>query len=293
MFAINHKIYYDFSMRINLKKLASFGVAGNFTGHLEQAGEDKDFIAITTAEENAPKALFPTYFPLKKMNAIIPDFLKIFPFSSRQIIFPKDEEKLQIEPECAVIFDVIWNNNLVEKLLPVCFTASNDCSIRKEGAKKISLKKNWGKCSKGISKQFIALDSFSKGSILDDYRISCFLVRENEVFEYGEESAIKNYSYIYDKLSSWIIDKLNFQEDFGPAENVNRYLNSIDNPQRILVSIGATRYTDFGQKNYLNKGDEAVVFIYPECKYRYDDIKKAALNARKLSGCSILRQKIK
>ena len=50
-------------MNYNLEEMATFGVAGNFTGHLEQAGEAKDFTNIKTKEENAPKAIFPTYIP--------------------------------------------------------------------------------------------------------------------------------------------------------------------------------------------------------------------------------------
>lgn len=78
-------------MNYNLEEMATFGVAGNFTGHLEQAGEAKDFTNIKTKEENAPKAIFPTYIPSK--NILIPEFLKTFPFDSEKIIFPKNEEK--------------------------------------------------------------------------------------------------------------------------------------------------------------------------------------------------------
>ena len=45
-------------MNYNLEEMATFGVAGNFTGHLEQAGEAKDFTNIKTKEENAPKAIY-------------------------------------------------------------------------------------------------------------------------------------------------------------------------------------------------------------------------------------------
>ena len=44
-------------------KICSFGIAGNFTGHLEQAGEAKDFLQVKTLDSNAPKAIFPTYLP--------------------------------------------------------------------------------------------------------------------------------------------------------------------------------------------------------------------------------------
>ena len=82
-----------------------FGVAGNFTGHLEQAGEAIDFKNVKTLEQNAPKAIFPTFLPEIRSNlnsdtSVIPEFLTVFPFDSERIDFPKGEEKLQIEPEC-------------------------------------------------------------------------------------------------------------------------------------------------------------------------------------------------
>ena len=42
-------------MKIDLSKMATFGVAGNFTGHLEQAGEAVDFTNVKTKEAKAPK----------------------------------------------------------------------------------------------------------------------------------------------------------------------------------------------------------------------------------------------
>ena len=258
-----------------------FGVAGNFTGHLEQAGEAADFKNVKTLEQNAPKAIFPTFLPLKQPNSgsdasVIPEFLITFPFDPKHIIFPKGEEKLQIEPECAIIFDATWNGDTLTELKPVSFGASNDCSIRKQGAKKISEKKNWGKCTKGFSENQIAADGFEKGCILDDYRIASFLIRNGEVFDYGENSAVRDYSYIYQKLIHWMLDKFNNQKDEGPAEDIHSYLVATDCPNHIMVSIGATRYTKWGETNFLQNGDKAVVVVYPESKYAPDQIKKMA-----------------
>ena len=258
-----------------------FGVAGNFTGHLEQAGEAIDFKNVRTLEQNAPKAIFPTFLPEKGSNSgqvasVIPDFLKIFPFDSERIDFPKDEEKLQIEPECAIVFDATWDGDTLTGLKPVCFGASNDCSIRKQGAKKISEKKNWGACSKGFSKNQIAADGFEKGCLLDDYRIASFLIRKGEVYDYGENSAVRDYSYIYKKLTDWMLDKFNNQQNEGPAEDIHSYLVAAGRPSRIMVSIGATRYTAWGESNFLQNGDKAVVVVYPESKYTPEQIKKMA-----------------
>ena len=73
-------------MKFDLTKMATFGVAGNFTGHLEQAGEASDFVNVKTKEAIAPKAMFPTYIPFKQSsdkeckNQVTPAFLSKFPF---------------------------------------------------------------------------------------------------------------------------------------------------------------------------------------------------------------------
>ncbi len=278
-------------MLIELQKCACFGVAGNFTGHLEQAGEDKDFTKVKTAEANAPKAVFPTYMP--HIGPHTPEFLGVFPFDDYSIIFPKGEQKLQIEPECAIVFDVEWQGEEVKALKPLVFGASNDCSIRKQGATKISQKKNWGPASKGFATNHIKIDSFALGGILDRYRIASFLVRDGKAYPYGEDSAVKDYSYFYGKLNEWLIDKLNHQQDEGPAENINLYLNEALRPQRIMVSVGATRYTPFGQENFLQIGDLALVVLYPGDVYTKEDIiHRAQVDNLEEDDISVLRQEI-
>lgn len=271
------------------KSVATFGVAGNFTGHLEQAGEAADFVNVQTKEEHAPKAVFPTYIPQKegteqqnltKGAGGTPDFLHVFPFSSDKIQFPKGEQKLQIEPECAILFSAAWRGGKITALEPIFFGASNDCSIRKPGAKKISVKKNWGANSKGFSAHAIRLDSFSEEGSIHDYRIASFLVRNGEVFDYGEDSRIRDYSYVYKKLSDWLIDRLNNQKDEGPAEDISGYLRQADCPKRILISIGATRYTPYGETTFLKDGDKAVVVLYPETAYSHEEIRICVKESR-------------
>lgn len=257
------------------KTIPSFGVAGNFTGHLEQAGEAVDFKNVITKETNAPKAIFPTYLPKTENTTLTPEFLSAFPFDSEKIIFPKGEQKVQIEPECALIFKAEWKDNNLINLKPLVFGASNDCSIRKEGAKKISLKKNWGESSKGFSKNLIPVNSFDENGILNDYRIASFLIRNGKTYVYGEDSAVRNYSYIYEKLINWMLEKFNSQKDEGPAEDIHSYLIEANYPEYIMVSIGATRYSDWGEHNFLQNGDKAIVVVYPESKYSPAQILKA------------------
>lgn len=262
----------------HLRSIPCFGVAGNFTGHLEQAGEAVDFTRVKAAA-GAPKALFPTYIPGGRHEGV-PEFLSVFPFDEYRLIFPKLGEEsfnLQIEPECALIADVKWDNFVVTEIKPFAFAASNDCSIRRKGAKKISEKKNWGPSSKGLGANLIAIDEFKKGGILDRYRIASFLLRDGEAFDYGEDSAVCDYSYFYDTLLDWCVDKINNQADEGPAENIGKYMVAADCPKQIMISVGATRYTDYGQHNFLQNGDRSVVVVYPEDVYSHDDIAKRAI----------------
>lgn len=282
-------------MKIDLSKMATFGVAGNFTGHLEQAGEAVDFTNVKTKEAKAPKAVFPTFIPNLKEGdvAVTPRFLGVFPFNSNTIIFPHGEQKLQIEPECAIVCNITWKEGKVVALEPVVFGASNDCSIRKDGAKKISQKKNWGKASKGFSDNAIAIDSFDEKGILNRYRIASFLVRDGKVNPYGEDSAVRDYSYIYGTLIDWLIEKFNSQKDEGPAEPICEYLKESGYPEKVMVSVGATRYTEYGEKNFLQEGDLAVVVVYPEDKYSKEDIIKGVENnSLNDDAVSVLAQKV-
>lgn len=284
-------------------RIPTFGVAGNFTGHLEQAGEAADFANVKTKEANAPKAIFPTYVP-RGSGSAVPDFLHTFPFDRDVIIFPRGEQKLQIEPECALIFDATWEGTRLVDLKPVCFGASNDCSIRKEGAKKISQKKNWCHASKGFMPSIAFNGDFNSISLINNYRIASFLVRDGKAYQYGEDSAVRDYSYIYEKLISWMLEKFNNQINESPAEDIHSYLVAAGCPEQIMVSIGATRYTAWGETNFLQADDEAVVVVYPET-YNFEQIKQmveagnaagalanAAGTGSAAAGISILRQKI-
>ncbi|PJG60127.1 DUF5718 family protein [Aeromonas cavernicola] len=249
------------------------GVAGNFAGHLEQAGEASDFVAVLVRDTSAPKALFPCYVP----THVGP--LGHFPFSSDTILLPSsaasEAEKVQIEPEVALWCDLVYQGTQVVAIIPRAFAAYNDCSIRRPHANKISEKKNWGSASKGLAANLLPLSGFSVGCELDDYRIACYLERAGELIAYGIDSAALDYSYFHGKLLDWAIDKFNHQQDEGPAEHMQGLLAQAGYPSQALISIGATRYTPFGESHFLKPGDTACVVVYPGSRYREADIREA------------------
>lgn len=271
-----------------LKNTLCLGVAGNFAGHLEQAGETPDFVHVATDHNTAPKGLFPYYIPDQ------PGLIGGFPLSSSEIRYPQnlaDNAHLQAEPEVCALFNVSYEHGQVVDLTPKAFAVFNDCSIRKPGAKKISEKKNWGAATKGISEEFIALSNFEPGCELDSFHIASFLKRDGVFHAYGKDSSVLTYSYFHQQLKTWMIDKLNHQTDFGPLEDLNQIIKDADYPAQILVSLGATTYTTFGETVFLQPGDEVFFYAYDASQNTAEDV-YAHLSGTlsSLNNCSILHQ---
>jgi hypothetical protein len=255
------------------------GIAGNFALHLVQAGELEDFKDIITAEEAAPKGMFAFYLPLPKnplseANLTANKMLTIYPLSSDTIYLPKKAVNIQAEPEVGLICDLEYTAGKLSKITPTYFGAYNDCSIRVAGASKISDKKNWGENSKGLSDELLAIDKFEDGGVMDNYSICSFLRRDGELHAYGEDVELSGYSYFYEKLTDWMLNQITTQEDFGPLEPLEEYIVTCEHPKEAIISIGATRYTEYGEKTFLRHGDEVLVVLYNRKTTTLKDVKK-------------------
>lgn len=311
----------------DLQTLFGFGVAGNFAGHLEQAGEAADFVGIGEHQPEAPKGIFPWYAPRPEDAAAgagkvadaeervpasqlseadwapgadgIPAFLRTFPISADRVVRPAgDEVNLQIEPEVGLIARVAYDpdSGAATALQPVAIGAFNDCSIRRAGAQKISHKKNWGAASKGLAPVLLPLDSLDPDGPTATYRLACFLRRDGDTHVYGIDSALPDYSYYGDTLLDWIVERLAGQQGApdSPLEPVGAYLRAAGNPEHVLIGIGATRYTPFGGTTFLDVGDDAIVVVY-DAAQTDAGVVEAAVRAGgedALPGASVLRQRV-
>ncbi|BBY18964.1 DUF5718 family protein [Mycolicibacterium litorale] len=237
-----------------------FGVAGNFAGHLEQAGEAADFVNVTS-EGTAPKGIFPWYAPG------VGGQLGQFPLSHDRIALPASGEplNLQIEPEVGLACRVVWDGDTVVTLEPFALGAFNDCSIRRPGAAKISDKKNWGTDSKGVAAQFFEISDLTPDGPTATLRLVCFL-RDADGHEhaYGVDSPLLGYSYYGEVLLDWVVERLAHQKGSPdtPLEDVGGLMVAAGRPEHVLIGIGATRYTELGESTYLQPGDEAIVRVY-------------------------------
>jgi len=265
---------------MKLENAICLGVAGNFANHLEQAGELEDFKNVLTETANAPKGIFPFYLPGQD------NFLGIYPIDTETLILPNDDANAQVEPEIAILFEIIYDKKKdVVDLLAKKFTVFNDCTIRKEGAEKISEKKSWGEMSKGIGDKWIDIDKFEEGGVMDNYHLCSFVKRDGIIYAYGVDAPLLGYSYFYTRLKKWLIDKMNTQKDFGPLEDISQLLKTCNYPKEAFISIGATAYEDFGEQNYLQNGDDVYVIAY--------DIHNDTSNFSPSGSKVVLHQKIK
>ena len=278
------------------KKFLGLGIAGNFALHLEQAGELEDFKNIITADEAAPKGMFPFYLPKEEQEGTplrAKEILHTYPLSTSNIKLPDSTTNVQAEPEVALICDLEYSGGKLSKITPTYFGAYNDCSLRMAGADKISDKKNWGEDSKGLSNTLIKIDKFSENGIMDRYRICSFLRRDGEVHAYGEDVELIGYSYFHEKLLDWMLNQITTQEDFGPLESLEEYIMACGNPKEAIISIGATRYTSYGESTFLKLSDEVIIVVYDATKNSSSDILKCAKdNSYDITTMSVLAQKV-
>ncbi len=274
---------------IDLREAAGVGVAGNFAGHLEQAGEAADFARVAAVDATAPKGIFPWYMPH------FSGFLGEYPVSPDRLLLPdaSGNHHLQIEPEVGVVFATRYDGDRVCALTPVALGAFNDCSIRRANAAKISHKKNWGPCSKGLG-PLMPVGDLEPGGGLAGLRIASFLRRDGEAHAYGIDSAAADYSYAGATLVDWIVDRLVHQagSDDTPLEPVGDYLALAGRPGHLVVGIGATRYTPLGEATFLDAGDESVVVVYDARIHAPDAVARAVAEGREhgLDAASALTQ---
>jgi len=248
----------------DMRSWFGFGVAGNFAGHLEQAGEAADFVNVTS-EGEAPKGIFPWYAPGSDGP------LGQFPLSHDAILLPESPEtastpfNLQIEPEVGLACHVSWQGDTVAELRPFALGAFNDCSIRRPGARKISDKKNWGPASKGVAAQFFDVGDLTPDGPTSTLRLVCNLrTADGNEHGYGVDSPLLGYSYYGEVLLDWVTERLANQKGAAetPLEDVGALMVAAGHPSTVLIGIGATRYTTLGESTFLQPGDEAIVRVY-------------------------------
>lgn len=276
----------------DLRSTFCFGVAGNFAGHLEQAGEAADFVKVEAAGQ-MPKGIFPWYVPGSATQ------LGTFPLSSSMLAIPAPTADaappVQIEPELGVLCEVVHGDaGELVRLVPRWIAAFDDCSLRRPGERKISDKKNWGAASKGLATTVFEVAGLEPDGDLASLRLACFLRRGSETRAYGVDSAVATYTLSGEPLLEWLVDRLRQQRDTGdtPLEDVGALLDQCPAGTNVLVGVGATRYEPYGESTFVEPGDEAIVVLYDSAAHPAAQIAELVGERRddELNRASVLRR---
>lgn len=73
---------------------------------------------------------------------------------------------------------------------------------------------------------------------------------------------MSDYSYCYEQLISWLIEQLNTQKNEGALHNLTKLIGEAGYPKRMLISLGSSRYTKYGEEHQLQSGDELCAVLY-------------------------------
>jgi len=250
-------------------RCCGIGVAGNVAGHMAQAGEANP----SEPPHNKPAAIFAYYMPQGPFTVSDEHAqrkrLQHFPVTYAVIEYPKlpGASNVQVEPELGLYVDIVYSQDgsRVERLVPRRVAAFNDCSIRSlEGANKLSMKKNWGHASKGISIRSFEIDSFSKGSFVDSLVLVSYVKRNEQIYQYSVTAPARNYLLFHDALLEWIVEQMNEQANTDKWEEILPLLKESDYPTSSWIALGAGEYTEWGAANFLQARDEALVIVYDE-----------------------------
>lgn len=254
------------------KACLGLAVAGNVAGHMAQAGEAEK----TAPAGKTPAGCFIFYNPHPEYTGDDAlreqlDRLSVFPVNNSKIDYPRDLEgatNVQVEPELALFCLVMYSEDedgkkVVSELVPMKVAAFNDCSIRKlPDSVKLSEKKNWGAHSKGISRHSFPVTDFSKGGPADRFMISSYLKRAGETFPYTVPAYAKNYTMYNQELLDWIVTRMNGQRSECKWDDLPELIAASGYPDQAWIALGAGEYTEWGETNFLQPEDQAVVMVH-------------------------------
>lgn len=236
--------------------LFGIGIAGNFAGHLQQTGEEKGLKGEVDTQR--PQALFPFY-----VSGASDSYLDVDPYSFDTLILPTDSTaKVQMELEIALIAKVKYLGDSILNIEPESMTLFNDATYRNAVVDKLAQKKNWGSASKGVASKVIPIAEFSKSADLDKYRFCSFHGRDGVWNTCCNDVSLGDYSYSYEQLLSWLVSQCNAQQNEGALHSIQDLFCQAEYPERILISLGSSRYTRYGESHQLKSKDLMCAVLY-------------------------------
>merc|ERR1712181_199660 len=88
--------------------------------------------------------------------------------------------------------------------------------------------------------------------------------RKGNIHLYSAPAPARTYLMYNNELLDWVVDRLNNQQTDGILGYISDLIRLADYPTSMWIMLGAGEYTEWGQKNFIEVGDECLVVIYDE-----------------------------
>ncbi|MDG3085602.1 DUF5718 family protein [Vibrio hannami] len=249
---------------------AYIGIIGNYFGHLSGA-------------ENVEEHPLPNgIFVIHQSHA---DTVS----SGNVALYPLEGTNVDIEPEFVIRFEANYKNAKLESLTPKQMTIGNDFTIRKlDGSLKISERKAWGEKSKGINQTWWDMHEFIPDNYGKNLNLISYIERDGQLYCATPLVDCSDTKVFCGDLISWIIDRVNNQERNGMYEEILPSLVDLNYPEEIVLYTGAPNYSDWGEANFVEKGDRVHIAAFESGSWKVNDIKDLFLKNELVNDESIL-----
>lgn len=220
------------------------GIIGNFSGHLSKA---------ENVEEGAlPSGIF--VIDTEQQETLT---------HSPELHYPSLGSHVDIEPEFVLRCKIGYERGIVASIMPTHISIGNDMTIRQlEGSEKISERKSWGYRSKGINSVWWNVSRLSPSSYDESLRLISYIERGGHFHLATPEINCTELKVFYCHLMAWLVEQINGQETEGMFDQVLPSVQSLGYPTDLILYTGAPNYSEWGEQNFVQRGDRVHIAAY-------------------------------
>ncbi|WED23960.1 DUF5718 family protein [Vibrio sp. JC009] len=246
------------------------GIIGNYFGHLSGAEN--------VEEHPLPNGIFVIHREHEETLT-----------TGLEAKYPQAGTNVDIEPEFVIRFNVSYEDGKVSALQARQMTIGNDYTIRKlDGSDKISQRKAWGEKSKGINRIWWDMKEFTPENYGESLKLVSYIEREGEFFCATPLVDCTQTKVFHSELEEWIIDRINNQEAEGMYEEILPSLAKQGYPQELILYTGAPNYSQWGEDNFVLRGDKVHIAAYHSEKWSDEQVQRLFKDNHKVNNDEIM-----
>lgn len=246
------------------------GIIGNFFGHLSAAER--------VEEHPYPNGIFVIHREHAETLS-----------TGDQAMYPPAGSHVDIEPEFVVRFRVEYADGKVSNLHPLQLTIGNDFTIRKlDGSEKISQRKAWGEKSKGINQYWWDIKGFTPEDYGQELKLVSYIERDGKMYCATPLVDCTEMKLFHQELIDWMVAQINGQKNENMYEPILPVVEEQGYPEELILFTGAPNYSDWGEENFIERGDNVHIVAFNEDKISQEEVESRFIDGSLSNNDQIL-----